>query len=131
MLYLEDRKIVEQKSAMHVCPKCNAIYTGSLKYCSGDGTPLVSCSEQIYLPIGEVINDSVSIVARLRTDSLGVIYQATDRILTGRSICLRLFHPGVAIRATFGGLEKLGMLLRQGLDYPDIIANYIVIELED
>ncbi|MEW6736573.1 MAG: hypothetical protein AB1489_35110, partial [Acidobacteriota bacterium] len=116
---------------MSVCPKCNTSYTGTLKFCSLDGVPLINCSEEVYLSLGSIINDSLSVIARLRTDSLGVIYQVADKIVTGRVSCLRLFHPGVTTQATFSGLEQLGALLREWLDCSDITTNYIPIELED
>ncbi|MBL8150406.1 MAG: hypothetical protein JNN15_10825, partial [Blastocatellia bacterium] len=39
--------------------------------------------------------------------------------------------PGLATSATFESLEKLGTLLRESLDSPNIIADYTKLELED
>lgn len=116
---------------MPVCPKCNTTYSGTLKYCSLDGTSLISCSDEVYLSIGEIINESLSVVSRLRTDRLGVVYQLADKIVTGRASCLRLFHPGVAARSTFRELDHLGTALRDGLEGSDIVTNYIVIDLDN
>lgn len=116
---------------MSVCPKCNANFTGTLKYCNVDGTTLIHCSDEVYLPLGEVINDELSVIARLHTDRLGVLYQVSDNIITGRSHALRLFHPQFANDALFTALDILGNSLRERLDAPEIITDYEVIELPD
>jgi serine/threonine protein kinase len=116
---------------MPVCPKCNTVYEDEAKFCRVDGTPLIPLSSETHLPIGVVVNESLRVVDRLRTDRFGVVYRVEDAIDQGQSFALRLFRRGLVNSKVFAALGGLAERLRADLDEPDILANYIPIQLED
>jgi eukaryotic-like serine/threonine-protein kinase len=116
---------------MPVCPKCNTVYDGELKFCRTDGTPLIPLSSETHLPIGVVVNESLRVVDRLRTDRFGVVYRVEDAIDSGQTFALRLFRRGLVNSRVFAALGKLADRLRDELDEPDILTDYIPIQLED
>lgn len=115
---------------MPVCPKCNTTYTNVLKFCSSDGTPLLHCSDDVYLPLGARVS-GLTVRERLKTDALGVVYKCSGQASDGRVFCVRLFHPELANADLYGRLETVGVLLQQGLNIPEIPASYAVAVLED
>lgn len=115
---------------MPVCPKCNTTYTNVLKFCSNDGTPLLHCSDSVYLPLGAKVSGLI-VQERLKTDALGVVYKCSSQAVDERAFCIRLFHPELANADLYGRLETVGVLLQQGLNIPEIPANYTVAILED
>jgi eukaryotic-like serine/threonine-protein kinase len=116
---------------MPVCPKCNTVYEDDLKFCSTDGTHLVPMTGETHLPIGIVVNESLKVVDRVRTDRFGVVYRVEDTIAPSRSLSLRLFRRGLVTSKVFDALGGLAERLRASLDEPHIVANYIPIQLED
>src|SRR4051794_28835572 len=111
--------------AMPVCPKCNAVYDDPLKFCKTDGTPLVPMTSEAYLPLGVVVNESLRVIDRIRTDRFGVVYRVEDAIVTSRSMALRLFRRGLVSSKVFEALQGLAERLRAGLDEPDILTSYL------
>lgn len=116
---------------MPVCPKCNAVYEDDLKFCKVDGTPLVPMTSEAYLPLGAVVNESLRVIDRVRTDRFGVVYRVEDAIVTARPLALRLFRRGLVSSKVFEALGALAERMRTDLDEPDILAGYIPIQLED
>lgn len=116
---------------MPVCPKCNTVYDDEAKFCKTDGTALMPLSSEAHLPIGVVVNESLRVVDRLRTDRFGVVYRVEDAIDSGQTFALRLFRRGLVNSRVFAALGQLAERLRDDLDEPDILTNYIPIQLED
>ena len=116
---------------MHVCPKCNAVYEGEVKFCKVDGTPVIPLTSETHIPLGVTVNESLRVAERLRTDRFGVVYRVDDTIDTGQSYALRLFRRGLVNTRVFEALGKLAERLRESLTEPDILADYIPIQLED
>jgi serine/threonine protein kinase len=116
---------------MPVCPKCNTVFEDESRFCRIDGTPLIPLSSETHLPIGVVVNESLRVVDRLRTDRFGVVYRVEDAIDQGQSFALRLFRRGVVNSRVFTALGRLAESLRDGLHEPDILTGYIPIQLED
>lgn len=116
---------------MPVCPKCNTVFVDDVRYCKNDGTPLVPHTTETYIPLGVVINESMRVVERLRTDRLGVVYRVEDAIDAGQSFALRLFRRGLVNSKVFGALGQLADRLRDGLREHDVLGDYIPIQLED
>jgi serine/threonine protein kinase len=116
---------------MPVCPKCNTAYGDDLKFCSRDGAPLVPLTSEAYLPLGALVNESLRVVERIRTDRLGVVYRVEDAIVPSRSLALRLFRRGLVSSRVFAALGELSDVLRSTLHETDFLLNYIPIQLED
>jgi eukaryotic-like serine/threonine-protein kinase len=116
---------------MPVCPKCNSVYEDDLKFCSTDGTLLVPMTSETHLPIGAVVNESLRVIDRVRTDRFGVVYRVEDTIVSSRSLSLRLFRRGLVTSKVFEALGGLADRLRSQLNEPHIVANHIPIQLED
>ena len=116
---------------MPVCPKCNTIYVDDVRFCKADGSPLIPHSSETYIPLGVVVNESLRVVDRLRTDRFGVVYRVEDAIDPGDVFALRLFRRGLVNSKVFGALGQLAERLMQGLLEPDVLGDYIPIQLED
>jgi serine/threonine-protein kinase len=117
---------------MPVCPKCNTVYEDDdARFCRTDGSPLYPLSSETHLPIGVVVNESLRVVERLRTDRFGVVYRVEDAIDAGQSFALRLFRRGLVHSRAFAGLGALAEQLRERLGEPDILADFIPVQLED
>lgn len=116
---------------MPVCPKCNTIYEGDVRFCRTDGTPLMPLTSETHLGIGQVVNESLKVVERLRTDRFGVAYRVEDLINTGQTYSLRLFRKGLVNSRVFEALGDLAARLAAGLDDEDLLTGYINIQLED
>lgn len=116
---------------MPVCPKCNTVYDGEVKFCRTDGVPLVAIAAETHLPLGVVVNESLRVLERLRTDRFGVVYRVEDEIDPGRTYALRLFNRGLVNSRVFAALGRLAEQLRETLDEPDVLAGYIPVQLED
>lgn len=114
---------------MPVCPKCNAIYTQALRFCSTDGMPLLYCSDAVYLPLG-TNTGGLTVRERLRTDALGVVYRATAQS-SGNDYCIRLFHPELINPELYERIETVGALLCEGLAIAEVPATYHIITLND
>ncbi len=116
---------------MPVCPKCNTVYVDEVRFCKADGFPLIPHTTETYLPIGVVVNESLRVVERMRTDRFGVVYRVEDAIDPGQVFALRLFRRGLVNSKVFGSLLQLSERLAQGLREPDVLGDYIPIQLED
>lgn len=116
---------------MPVCPKCNRVYDDDLKFCSRDGSLLMPLTSEAYLPLGAVVNESLRVLERVRTDRLGVVYRVEDTIAPSRSLALRLFRRGLVSSRVYEAIWELAETVRTRLDEPDILLNYIPIQLED
>lgn len=124
------RRASKVSTVMPVCPKCNTTYTSVLKFCSNDGTPLLHCSDDVYLPLGARVSGLI-VRERLKTDALGVVYKCSGQGGDERAFCVRLFHPELINADLYGRLETVGVLLKQGLNIPEIPAGYTVAVLDD
>lgn len=116
---------------MPVCPKCNTVFDDESKFCRTDGTPLFPLSSETHVPLGVVVNESLRVVERLRTDRFGVVYRVEDAIDAGQSFALRLFRRGLVNSRVFAALAQLAERLQNDLHEPDILADFIPIQLED
>lgn len=116
---------------MPVCPKCNTTFEDEANFCKTDGTPLIPLSSETHLPLGVVVNESLRVVERLRTDRFGVVYRVEDAIDAGQAFALRLFRRGLVNSRVFKALGQLAERLGETLDEPDILTGYIPIQLED
>ncbi|HNB73668.1 MAG TPA: PEGA domain-containing protein [Acidobacteriota bacterium] len=116
---------------MLVCPKCNAVYNDKLKYCSVDGNLLVPGFPETYLAVGQVLNESLRVVARWRADRLGEVYQAEETFMSGSYVALRLFRPGLITSDIRKALEGLADSIRGMLPDPDVITGYFTVEFTD
>ena len=116
---------------MPVCPKCNSVYDTELKFCRTDGTPLIPLSSETHLPLGVVVNESLRVVERTRTDRFGVVYRVEDAIDAGQTFALRLFRRGLVTSRVNAALGELAERLRVMLREPDILTDYIPVQLED
>src|ERR1051325_414652 len=116
---------------MPVCPKCNTVYEGELKFCKSDGAPLAPLTSEAHLPIDGLVNESLRVMDRVRADRFGVVYRVEDPIVASRSLALRLFRRGLVSSKVFDALGKLADKLRAQLTEPHIVANYIPIQLDD
>lgn len=116
---------------MPVCPKCNTVYVDDVRFCKVDGSPLIPHSSETYIPLGVVVNESLRVVDRLRTDRFGVVYRVEDAIDPGQVFALRLFRRGLVNSKVFAALMQLAERLAQGLREPDVLGEYIPIQLED
>lgn len=86
---------------------------------------------ETHLPLRAVVNESLRVVERLRTDRFGVVYRVEDEIKAGQTYSLRLFNRGLVNSRVFAALGEYAERLRNTLDEPDILADYIPIQLED
>lgn len=116
---------------MPVCPKCNTVYVDELRFCKVDGSPLIPHASETYIPLGVVVNESLRVVDRLRTDRFGVVYRVEDAIDPGQVFALRLFRRGLVNSKVFAALVQLAERLSDGLREPDVLGDYIPIQLED
>lgn len=116
---------------MPVCPKCNTVYVDELRFCKADGASLIPHASETHIPLGVVVNESLRVVDRLRTDRFGVVYRVEDAIDPGEVFALRLFRRGLVNSKVFAALGQLAERLRQGLLEPDVLGDYIPIQLED
>jgi serine/threonine-protein kinase len=116
---------------MLVCAQCNAVYDDAANFCRTDGLPLVPLAAETHIATGEIVNESLRIVERLRTDRFGVVYRVEDQVHAGSSYALRLFNRGLVNSLVFSKLSMLAALLRGAIDDPDILTGYIPIQLED
>lgn len=116
---------------MQVCPKCNTVYADDVRFCKADGFPLIPHASETYIPLGVVVNESLRVVDRLRTDRFGVVYRVEDAIDPGQVFALRLFRRGLVNSKVFGALLQLAERLSQGLREADVLGDYIPIQLED
>ena len=116
---------------MPVCPKCNTVYEGALKFCKTDGTLLIPLSSETHLPLGVVVNESLRVVERIRTDRFGVVYRVEDAIDAGQTFALRLFRRGLVNSRVNAALSELADRLREHLNEPDVLTDYIPVQLED
>lgn len=116
---------------MPVCPKCNTSFEDDAKFCKFDGTSLIPMSSETHLPLGVLINESLRVVERLRTDRLGVVYRVEDEIGSSQNYALRLFRRGLVNSTVYGALQRLAQRLRESLNERDFLTDYIPIQLED
>ncbi|HQR37392.1 MAG TPA: protein kinase [Blastocatellia bacterium] len=116
---------------MPVCPKCNTSFEDDANFCKFDGTSLIPLSSETHLPLGVLINESLRVVERLRTDRFGVVYRVEDEIGSSQTYALRLFRRGLVNSTVFGGLQHLAQRLREALNERDFLTDYIPIQLED
>ena len=116
---------------MPVCPKCNAVYEGDARFCRTDGVQLLAVAAETHLPLGVVVNESLRVIERTRTDRFGVVYRVEDAIDAGQTFALRLFRRGLVNSRVNAALGVLAERLRETLREPDILTDYIPIHLED
>jgi serine/threonine-protein kinase len=116
---------------MAVCPKCNTVYGEDANFCRIDGVPLLPLASETHLAVGSVVNESLRVVERMRTDRFGVVYRVDDEIHPGRAYALRLFVRGLVNSRVYGALSDLASRLAGELDEPEILGGYIPIQLED
>lgn len=116
---------------MPVCPKCNTVYVDDVRFCKADGFPLIPHASETYIPLGVVVNESLRVIDRMRTDRFGVVYRVEDAIDPGQVFALRLFRRGLVNSKVFAALNQLAERMSQGLRETDVLGEYIPIQLED
>ena len=113
-----------------ICTRCGAHYDASAAFCTRDGTPLGTESEEPDLYVGQTLLGQFRIEEKVGAGGMGTVYRARQ-IGVDRHVAIKILHPELVQNADAVRRFQREARVSAALDHPNIVRVILFGQLPD
>ena len=113
-----------------ICTRCGAHYDASAAFCTRDGTPLGTESEEPDLYVGQTLLGQFRIEEKVGAGGMGTVYRARQ-IGVDRHVAIKILHPELVQNADAVRRFQREARVSAALDHPNVVRVILFGQLPD
>ncbi len=113
-----------------ICTRCGAHYDASAAFCTRDGTPLGTESEEPDVYVGQTLLGQFRIEEKVGAGGMGTVYRARQ-IGVDRHVAIKILHPELVQNADAVRRFQREARVSAALDHPNVVRVILFGQLPD